>query len=73
MKTINVKMTEFYDVTGTDSTPRTMTARVHKSHMTNHLDSLGASFTLGQIRACAAGKVVTVNGWHGPVTVSAHY
>lgn len=73
MRTIHVKMTEYYDVTGTDSTPRTMTAKVHKSQMTNHLSALGAGFTLGQIKACAAGKVVTVNGWHGPVTVSAHF
>ena len=73
MKQIHVKMTEYYDVTGTDSTPRTITTKVHKSHMTNHLSALGAPFTLGQIKACAAGKVVTVNGYHGPVIVSAHY
>lgn len=66
-------MPEFYDVTGTDSTPRTITSKVHKSHMTGHLDSLGASVNLGQIRKCAAGKTITVNGFHGPVIISRNF
>lgn len=73
MRTINIKMTEYYDVTGTDSTPRTITAKVHKSHMTAHLESLGASVNLRQIRACSSGKTIHLNGWHGPVIVSPHF
>lgn len=72
MKTIHVAITEFYSVTGTDSTPRTFTARVHKSHMTQHLNSLGASVNREQITACSTGTAITVNGFHGPVTIHPH-